>query len=336
MQSQTLQCRVFYQCSKETETGDERMRAELKNKAKSHRKLALSNKGSENFWGYMFILPNLIGFCVFTLFGIVFSLIMAFTDWNLLKGIEEVQFVGLKNFMDMWGDTYLIASLKNNLILLLVIPVSLILAAVLATVMNKAIYGKAGARALFFLPYVTNMVAVATVWQALFHKSKGPVNAIIMALTGLSVEEVPGWLASSKWVLPALMIILIWQNLGYYILMYSSSLQSIPAEYLEAAEIDGAGPVTRFFKITLPMLRPTTFLLTILGVISSLQMWSFVQIITEGGPGTSSYTLGLYIYRSGFITYRTGYACALSWLLCIIVFVFSLIRWQGEKKWSID
>lgn len=146
----------------------------------------------------------------------------------------------------------------------------------------------------------------------------------------------PGWLASSKWVLPALMIILVWQNIGYDILMYSSAIQSIPTEYLEAAEIDGAGPIKRFFKITLPMMKPTTFLLSILGVISSLQMWSFVQIITEGGPGTASYTLGLYIYRSGFITYRTGYACALSWLLCLIVFIFSLIRWRGQKKWSID
>lgn len=312
------------------------MNADMTNRAKPKKRLTLSNKGNENFWGYLFILPNLIGFCVFTLFGIVFSLIMAFTDWNLLKGIEKAQFVGFKNFTDMWGDPYLVSSLRNNLILLLVIPITLILAAVLATIMNKAIYGKAGARALYFLPYVTNMVAIATVWQALFHKSKGPINSIIMALTGLGAEDVPGWLASSKWVLPALMIILVWQNIGYDILMYSSAIQSIPTEYLEAAEIDGAGPIKRFFKITLPMMKPTTFLLSILGVISSLQMWSFVQIITEGGPGTASYTLGLYIYRSGFITYRTGYACALSWLLCLIVFIFSLIRWRGQKKWSID
>ena len=225
------------------------MNADMTNGAKPKKRFALSNKGNENFWGYLFILPNLIGFCVFTLFGIVFSLIMAFTDWNLLKGIEKAQFVGFKNFIDMWGDPYLVSSLRNHLILLLVIPITLILAAVLATIMNKAIYGKAGARALYFLPYVTNMVAIATVWQALFHKSKGPINSIIMALTGLGAEEVPGWLASSKWVLPALMIILVWQNIGYDILMYSSAIQSIPTEYLEAAEIDGAGPIKRFFKI---------------------------------------------------------------------------------------
>ncbi len=100
--------------------------------------------------------------------------------------------------------------------------------------------------------------------------------------------------------------------------------------------MDGAGPIRKFFSITLPQLRPTTFLLTVLGIISSLQMWSFVQIITKGGPGTSTYTLGLYIYRSGFITYRTGYACALAWLLCAIVMVFTVIRWRTESKFSAE
>lgn len=118
--------------------------------------------------------------------------------------------------------------------------------------------------------------------------------------------------------------------------MYSSALQQIPKELYEAASVDGAGPVAKFFKITLPQLKPTTFMLTILGIVSSLQMWSFVQIITGGGPGTSTYTLGLYIYRSGFITYRTGYACALAWLLCAIVMLFTVIRWRVESKYDAE
>lgn len=292
-------------------------------------------KKSENLAGYLMIAPNLIGFCVFTLFGIVFSLYMAFTDWNLLQGYENAHFVGLKNFKDMIGDVYLTASLRNNALLLLVVPVSLFLAAVLANLMNKAIYGKGGARALFFLPYVTNIVAVATVWQALFHKTKGPIN-VLLATLGIAEEALPGWLSSSKWALLGVAIVLLWKNIGYDILMYSGALQAIPSEFYEAASLDGAGSVVKFFKITLPLLKPTTFMLTILGIISSLQMWSFVQIITNGGPGTATYTLGLYIYRSGFITYRTGYACALAWLLCVIVMVFTLIRWQTEKKFSAE
>ncbi|MDO4488206.1 MAG: sugar ABC transporter permease [Eubacteriales bacterium] len=292
-------------------------------------------KTSENLSGYLLIAPNLLGFLVFTLFGIVFSFYMAFTNWNLMKGIEKAELVGLKNFTDMIGDKYLRACLINNAKLLLVVPVTLFLAAVLATLMNRAIYGKAGARALYFLPYVTNMVAVATVWQALFHKQKGPINMLLLTL-GIAEEQLPGWLSSSKWALLAVAIVLLWKDIGYDILMYSGALQNIPKELYEAADLDGAGPIRKFFSITLPQLQPTTFLLTILGIISSLQMWSFVQIITNGGPGTATYTLGLYIYRSSFISYRTGYACALAWLLCAIVMIFTVIRWRVENRWSAE
>lgn len=295
----------------------------------------LSDRATENISGYLLIAPNLFGFLVFTLFGIVFSFAMAFTDWNLLRGYENAEFVGLKNFADMFGDKYLKACLINNLKLLLIVPVGLFLAAVMATLLNNAVYAKAGARALFFLPYVTNIVAIATVWQALFHKSKGPINVLLMVL-GISESQLPGWLSSSDWALLAVAIVLLWKDLGYNILMYSSALQQIPKELYEAAAVDGAGPVSKFFNVTLPQLKPTTFMLTILGITSSLQMWSFVQIITDGGPGTSTYTLGLYIYRSGFLTYRTGFACALAWLLCAIVMVFMLIRWQYEKKFSAE
>lgn len=293
----------------------------------------MSNRLTENLSGYLLIAPNLVGFLVFTLFGVVFSLIMAFTDWNLLRGYEKANFVGLKNFKDMFSDIYLKACLVNNAKLLLVVPISLFVAAVLANLMNRAIYGKKAARALYFLPYVTNIVAVATVWQALFHKTKGPINVLLMML-GISEEALPGWLSSSKWALLGVAIVLFWKDIGYNILMYSGALQQIPGELYEAAEMDGAGPVQKFFHITLPQLRPTTFMLTILGIISSLQMWSFVQIITKGGPGTATYTLGLYIYRSAFITYRTGYACALAWLLTFIVMIFTVIRSQSNKKYE--
>lgn len=298
-------------------------------------KKEMTFKKSENLSGFLLIAPNLLGFLIFTLFGIGFSLYMAFTNWNLMKGAENAEFVGLKNFTDMLKDIYLRACLVNNAKLLLIVPVTLFLAAVLANLMNRAIYGKAGSRALYFLPYVTNIVAIATVWRALFHKSKGPINAMLMML-GISEAELPGWLSSSKWALLAVAIVLVWKDIGYDILMYSGALQNIPKELYEAADLDGAGPVKKFFAITIPQLQPTTFLLTILGIISSLQMWSFVQIITNGGPGTATYTLGLYIYRSSFITYRTGYACALAWLLCLIVMVFTIIRWRVENRWSAE
>ncbi len=293
----------------------------------------LSIKVKDNICGYLFIAPSLLGFLVFTLFGVLFSFTMAFTDWNLMKGFEHANYIGLENVMSMFDDIYLLACLRNNALLLLVVPVTLFLAAILATMMNRSVYGRAAARAMYFMPYVTNIVAVATVWRALFHKTNGPINSLLMSL-GISAQNVPGWLSSTKWALPAVMIVLLWKEIGYSILMYSGALQGIPVAYYESADIDGAGPITKFFRITLPMIKPTTFLLTILGIISSLQMWSFVQIITSGGPGTATYTLGLYIYRSAFITYRTGYAAALSWLLCLLVMLFTIIRWRTEKDYS--
>lgn len=304
---------------------------------KKHRQAerASNNRLSENLTGYLMIAPNLIGFLVFTFFGIGFSIAMAFTDWNLLRGYEQAQFVGLGNFKDMLGDIYLKASLRNNALLLLVVPVTLFLASILASVMNRSVYFKNGVRALYFMPYVTNIVAVATVWQALYHKSKGPINTALLAL-GVSEKLLPGWLSSSKWALLGIMIILVWKDIGYSILIYSGALQRIPRELYEAADMDGAGTITKFFSITLPQLKPTTFMLTILGIISSVQMWGFVQIITRGGPGTSTYSLGLYIYRSAFITYRTGYAAALAWLLCFIVMIFTVFRWRIERRYSVE
>jgi multiple sugar transport system permease protein len=295
----------------------------------------LSNKAKENLTGYLMVAPNLVGFLVFTLFGIVFSIAMAFTDWNLLRGYENATFIGFENFKNMIGDIYLKASLKNNAFLLLVVPVKLFFAAILATIMNRSIYFKSGARALYFMPYVTNIVATATVWQALYHKSKGPINTILLSL-GVSEQSLPGWLSSSDWALLGIAIVLVWKDIGYSILIYSGALQSISQDLYEAADMDGAGPITKFFWITIPQLKPTTFLLTILGIISSLQMWGFVQIITQGGPGTSTYSLGLYIYRSAFITYRTGYASALAWLLCFIVMAFTIVRWRMERKYSVE
>lgn len=290
-------------------------------------------KAKENIWGYLFILPNLVGFFVFTVFGVGFSLYMSFTNWNLIKGFEKAEFVGLSNFKSMIGDVYLGASLWNNLLLLLVIPATIILAAILASIMNRGIYGCAFSRSLFFLPYITNVVAIATVWRALFHPTSGPINMLLLSL-GITADSIPAWLSSTQWALPAIMIILIWKDIGYNILMYSAGLQNISKDYYESADIDGANAVQKFLRITVPLLSPMTFLLTTLGIISSLQMWTIAQIITFGGPGTATYTLALYIYRSAFITYRTGYASALSWLLCILTLVITLIQWRGQKKWT--
>jgi len=218
--------------------------------------------------------------------------------------------------------------------LLLVVPISIALAVVFAAILNQSVYGRAPARALYFLPYVTNVVAVATVWRALFHPTKGPINMVIASL-GVPADSLPGWLSLSRTFILSVMIIVIWQNLGYYILMYSGGLQSIPSDYYEAVEIDGGNALHKFWYITIPLLSPVTFLVAILGVISSLQMWQIVQVLTPSGAGfgKASYTLSYYIYRSAFITHTNGYSAALSWVLCLFTLIITLIQWRGQKKW---
>ena len=299
--------------------------------------LASKIRKMDNFWGFVFILPNLVGFLVFTLGGIIFSLGMSLTDWNLLRGFDKAAFIGFINYIRLFISTDFWICLKNNFFLLLSVPISIVIAIIIAAILNQSIWGKSGARAFIFLPYVTNVVAVSTVWRALFHPSAGPINMFLKWL-GVPGESLPGWLSSSKWFLPAVMIIIIWQNLGYYMLMYSAGLQNIPNDYYEAVSVDGGNALHKFWYITIPMLTPVTFVVAILGVISSLQMWLLVQVLTPGGRGfgTASYTLSYYIYRSAFIDYRSGYAAALSWILCFLTLGITLIQWTGQKKWVVQ
>jgi len=298
---------------------------------------AAKSKRMDNFWGFVFIVPNLVGFLVFTFGGIIFSLSMSLTNWNLLRGIDRAEFIGFQNFVRLFATSDFWVSLRNNFFLLLSVPFSIVLAVIIASILNQSVWGKSGVRAMIFLPYVTNIVAVSTVWRALFHPSAGPINMFFRWL-GVPGDSLPGWLSASNWFLPAVMIIIIWQNLGYYMLMYSAGLQNIPQDYYEAVAVDGGNALHKFWYITIPMLTPVTFVVAILGVISSLQMWLLVQVLTPGGRGfgTASYTLSYYIYRSAFIDYRSGYAAALSWVLCFLTLAITMIQWVGQKKWVVN
>lgn len=287
-------------------------------------------KRKEALAGYLFIMPNLVGFFVFVLFGVVFSLAMSFTDWNLLQDFSSIKFVGLKNYLDLPKDTWFVDSFLNNLWFLLIIPIQIFLAMVTASVLNSKIYGKTALRAMFYLPYVTSMVAISVVWMTMFNPRFGPINHV---LTMIGISNPPKWLASVQWAKPAIGIIIIWQQLGYHSLLYLSALQNIPRSLYEAAEVDGASSVQKFFRITLPLVSPTTFLIAVIAIIASFQSWSIIQILTQGGPGTSTHILGFYVYNVAFKFYRMGYASAISWVLFIIIFLITLIQWRGQKNW---
>jgi multiple sugar transport system permease protein len=211
----------------------------------------------ENLAGYTFVLPMLLGLTIFTIIPAIFSLILSFTNWSFIAGIDKIKFNGILNYTQLFHDQLFLTSFKNNLVLLLVVPVQLILSLILAVIVDKFVYFKSFFKVVFFMPYVSSIVAVSIVFQLLFQPSYGPVNQI---LKSLGVAKPPLWLADIHYALPSVMIIMTWIGIGFCLIVYLAALQSIPRDLYESADIDGAGAWTRFSKITLPLVsQPPSF-----------------------------------------------------------------------------
>jgi multiple sugar transport system permease protein len=260
----------------------------------------------------------------------VFSLLISFTDWDYTKGFSSWNFIGLRNFFEMWSDKWFIDSLVNTVAFaVVVVPITVFLAIVLAVVIDRFCFGKLPMRLAMFMPYISNVVAVAIVW-VMMYSPWGPFTQLVKLF---GVENPPQWLGDGNWALPAIMLMTIWSNVGYAVMIYTSALQSLPQDVYEAADVDGAGEIRKFFRLTIPFLSPTTFFLVITTFISSFQVFAPIQIMTRGGPGTSTHVLVYYIYTSAFTFYRMGYASAMSWILFIILFAITVVQWRGQKKW---
>ena len=286
-----------------------------------------NNKIRKYIKGYLFILPNFIGFFVFMALPIIMGLVISFTDYN---GFSQFNLVGLKNNLDMFYDEYFTVSQKNNLVYTLVtVPGTIVFALLLAVGVNKGIKGSSLFKTMFFLPNISSMVAVGIVWAMIFNPTQGPLNQVLMAL---GVANPPQWLSATKTALGSVMVVAIWKQAGYYMIIILAGLQSIPSQLYEAASIDGANSVEKFFKITLPMLSPTMFMVTILSIINSFQVFDLVNIMTQGGPGRSTNVLVYRIYQEGFQKLQFGYASAMAYFLFIIM-VITLIQFRGQKKW---
>lgn len=286
---------------------------------------------SESLAGWLFVLPAVIGFGVLTIIPIVFSLVISFSEWNFLDGVGGIRFIGFDHYINMWSDKWFTDSLKNNLIFAVVtVPVTMVLSLLTALALNKGVFFKSPIRLLIFMPYVSSIVAVSIVWGTLYNPSMGPINAF---LSSIGIANPPGWLASMEWALPAIMIMTIWANIGYNMIIYLAGLQGIPKDLYEAARIDGAGAFRTFRNITIPLLSPTTFFVLITNIIQSFQVFIAIFVMTEGGPGTSTTVLTYYAYRTGFDFYKMGYASAMAWVLFVIIFIITALQWQGQKRW---
>ncbi|WMC92365.1 carbohydrate ABC transporter permease [Kineothrix sp. MB12-C1] len=294
------------------------------------KKLELSKTTKENLTGYAFILPNVVGVCAFTLLPMIFSLVTSFTDWDYTRGFGKWNFIGVKNYLDMWKDGWFTSALTNTIFFaFIVVPATIVISLILSVIIDKYCYGKVALRLAMFMPYISNIVAVSIVWVMMY----SPWGPFTQLMETLGIENPPQWLGNERWALPAIMIMTVWGGVGYAIMIYTSSIQGLPADVYEAADIDGANEVQKFFKLTIHFLSPTTFFLVITTFITCFQVFAQVQIMTKGGPGSSSNVLVYYIYTSAFSFYKMGYASAMSWILFIILFIITIIQWRGQKKW---
>lgn len=285
----------------------------------------------KNFVGYTFVLPSLIGFFLFMAYPLFNSLFLSFMDWNMFKGLKGSEFIGLDNYKEVFQNEYFIAGITNNFkFMFMAVPLLLILSLVVANLLNQNIFGRGTIRAMFFMPYIATITAAAVVFSALFHPEYGPINSVLRML---GVVNTPGWAADIKWALPTVALFWIWKNIGYNVVIFLAGLQGIPKSLYEAASIDGASKLDQFRHITVPLVSPTTFFLAVTSVIGSFQVFAEVNVMTQGGPGTSTVTVVYHIYETAFQRFDMGYASAVSWVFFLIVVMITAIQWMGQKKW---
>jgi multiple sugar transport system permease protein len=280
--------------------------------------------------GWSFILPNFIGFAVLTLIPMAAAFVIAFMKWD---SYSPPEFVGLDNFERMLRDDSFWIALGNTAYYAAGhIPLTVLAALGLALLLNKRIRGLGFFRTAMFFPYITSLVAVAVVWNMLFNPTMGPINQFLELI---GIADPPGWTTSSAWAMPAVIITSVWRDMGYYMVLYLAGLQAIPQEYYEAAEVDGANAWQRFWNITIPSLRPTTFFVIIMVTIASFKVFDLIVVMTQGGPGRSTLVLSQLIYREGITENRFGYSSAISLVLFLIVLVFTVVQFRIQKRKEI-
>ena len=280
--------------------------------------------------GWSFILPNFVGFAALTLVPIVILFYMSMTNWNVFG---TANWVGFANFERLVGDgSFRIAVLNTLYYSALHIPLTFAVALGLALLLNNKLRGVAFFRTAAFFPYITSIVAIAIVWNLLFSPDYGPINEI---LRFFGMENPPGWLTSSDWAMPAVVIVSTWRDMGYYMILFLAGLQTVPRELHEAARMDGANTIQRFFNVTLPCLRPTTFFVTVMLTINSFKIFDLILVMTEGGPGQSTLVLSQFIYTKGFEESQFGYASAASVALFFMCIIVTVVQFVINKKRSV-
>jgi multiple sugar transport system permease protein len=278
---------------------------------------------------YSFIAPNFIGFAVFTLGPILFAFALAFMHWD---GSNPIRFAGLANFWKLFSDRVFQSAFWNTIIYTgFTVPLTLICALGLAILLNQKIFGRNFFRTVAFFPYVASLVAVAVVWNMIFHPEFGPVNMVLYSL-GVDPKNLPAWAADRHWAMVTIIMFSIWKNMGYFMVIYLAGLQGISTELYEAADIDGATGWQKFWRITLPQLAPTTFFVSVMLTIQSFKVFDQVYMITQGGPGTSTLVLVYHIYNEAFISWDLGYSSMVALVLFLLVLLITIVQFRWTQR----
>ena len=297
---------------------------------KAKKKLSLAEK-KEAAQGYLFVTPYLIAFTIFTGSPFVSAFVLSFMNVKFITKLDSAKFVGLKNFIRFFSSKEAMAALGRSAIYTLIyVPVIMILSFVLAYLLNKGVFWAKGIRSMFFLPYISNMVAVSVVFQLLLGP-RGPFY-LLQKFFGSENPLLP--LLNQKWALPAVVLIAVWKGIGLNFLTYLGALQNVDKSQVEAAEIDGANKWQQIKNVVIPAVAPTTFFLTISSIITSLQNFTVIQSLTDGGPGQATTVMSINIVNTAFVKYETSYASAQALVMFAIVMVITLIQWRGQKKWA--
>jgi ABC-type sugar transport system permease subunit len=271
---------------------------------------------------WAFVSPSLVLLLIFSAGPLLFAFYLSFHEWNLLEPAKP--FVGLRHYLELAVDRLFWNAAKNTAIYSLYVPATMIVALGVALLLNRSTRSVALLRAVFFLPYVTSFVAISIVWQWMYDPDFGLFNWVL-GLAGLGPFP---WLNSPSTALLALMIMAVWIHIGFQMVIFLAGLQAIPRELYEAAMIDGAGAWRRFRRITLPLLRPTTFFVLVTSIIGSFQVFTFVYVMTEGGPLHATDVIVYHIYQNAWQFLRMGYASAMSWVLFAVIFAITLLQFR--------
>ena len=286
---------------------------------------------------YSFLAPNFLGFAVFTLVPVICAIALSFFEWNggdmgfeNYATIFNVKKVSQNGLAYLFNRVDLGIALKNTVFYTVItVPLTIVCSLALALLLNK-IKGAVAYRTIFFFPYVASMVAICVCWSFMLMKD-GPVNQLIQAF-GIPFNK--SWTADSTMAMWSIILVSVWRNMGYYMVIYLAALQGVPRELYEAATVDGANKWQQFFNVTLPQLRPTTFFASVMLIISCFKIYDTVAIMTNGGPGRATKMLVLYIYNEAFTNFNYGVASAIAMILLVIVLLVTILQFSMENRYA--